>query len=124
MRKKLWLVAASLWTIFLIVLCLVNFNNLPTVSVSNFDKYAHASFHFIFTILWYMYLRVEDRKVSNAQLLLKIVSASLFLGIGLEIGQAFTLTRSPDFADALANLSGAIIGALVLFAHRRWINKP
>ena len=123
-NKKFWLFAAALWTIFIVVLCLVSFNELPAVGVGNFDKYVHAAFHFTFTIFWYKYLRIEDGKVSNAQLLFRIVSASLILGILLEFAQSFTKTRSADVADVAANLIGALIAALLTLAYRRWIIKP
>lgn len=122
MRKKFWLALASLWTVFIIVLCLVSFNDLPTVSVSNFDKFVHAAFYFTFTVLWYLYLRIDDRKVSNAQLLFKIVAVAVVFGILIEFAQgALTKTRQADAKDALANFTGALLAAFWLFAYRRWI---
>ncbi|NUY81602.1 VanZ family protein [Flavobacterium sp. MAH-1] len=124
MLKKLWLIAASGWTLSIAVLCLVSFTDLPTVSVSDIDKYVHATFHFIFTLLWYLYLRTEDRSVGNAQILFKIVAFSLVFGIAIELAQSlFTKTRQADIKDVAANLTGALLAAVCLFVYRKWINK-
>lgn len=124
MLKKLWLIAASGWTLAITVLCLVSFTDLPTVSVSGIDKYVHAAFHFIFTLLWYLYLRTEDRSVGNAQILFKIVAFSLVFGIVIELAQGlFTKTRQADIKDVGANFAGALLAAVCLFAYRKWASK-
>lgn len=124
MLKKLWLIAASGWTLSIVVLCLVSFTDLPTVSVSDIDKYVHATFHFIFTLLWYLYLRTEDRSADNAQILFKIVAFSLIFGIAIELAQGFfTKTRQADIKDVVANFTGAVLAAVSLFAYRKWINR-
>lgn len=113
MLKKFWLAAASAWTVFIAIMCLVSFNDLPKVSVGNIDKYVHGGFHFLFTILWYLYLRTEDRMVGTAQILFRIVAGSAVFGIAIEFAQgALTATRQADANDAVANIAGALIAAV------------
>jgi VanZ family protein len=40
--------------------------------------------------------------------------ALFFLGIALEMGQAFSPGRSPDLSDAVANTSGILLASIVL----------
>ncbi|NMH27103.1 VanZ family protein [Flavobacterium silvaticum] len=116
--KKIWLVAAWTWTIFVLVLCLISFNDLPNVTVSNVDKYVHLTFHFIFTILWF---KVFDSENTTAfwPKLVKVMLLSLFFGIFIEIAQGlFTKTRQADVMDVLANFSGCLIAVMTLFGIR------
>lgn len=124
MLKKFWLTTACAWTILIALLCLVSFNDLPKVSVGNIDKYVHAAFHFIFTVLWYMYLRTAGSKAGNAQILFKIVAGSVVYGVAIEFAQAaFTKSRQADATDALANFCGALIACLLILAVSKWLRK-
>ncbi len=108
MLKKIILSLAIGWTFLIFVLCLVNFNDLPTVKVSGADKYGHFVFHFVFTVLWGIHSwLVRGRIMVSA--LVKIIVYSLFLGIIIEFLQdSCTQTRQADPMDVVANLSGAI----------------
>lgn len=120
MPKKAWLAASLAWTVFVTVLCLVSFSDLPRVNVGGIDKYVHAAFHFVFSILWYMYLRSEDRASGNTRALFRVLALSLFFGILIEIAQAFlTDTRNADIADVGANFAGAATAVFLLYCYRR-----
>ena len=102
------------WTFLILVLCLVKFNNLPSVQVSGADKYVHFTFHFTFTVLWSFYSRLR-----LGQWVLKrsfvIVCLSLVYGILIEILQeTFTQTRKADMMDVVANSAGAITALLAV----------
>jgi VanZ family protein len=102
------------WTFLILVLCLVKFNNLPTVQVSGADKYVHFTFHCIFTVLWSFYSRLRlGQWVLKSTLL--IVCLSVGYGILIEILQeTFTQTRKADIMDVAANAAGAITALLVV----------
>lgn len=111
--------AAILWTVAVIVLCLVSFNALPTVGVTRFDKFGHLVFHFGIVALWYPAFRAHQMPFRTSLILALIFS--FLLGVVLEICQSlFTLTRKGDILDVMANLSGALIaGLLIGLLHRR-----
>jgi VanZ family protein len=122
--KKAYLFFALLWTAVIVVLCLISFNDLPSVKVQNADKYVHATFYFIFTMLWYLFLRNEDRTQSNLKTLVKVLAMAFVFGGAIEISQGlFTETRSADIMDEAANFSGALLAAILLFCYRKWIKK-
>ena len=120
MPKKLWLFAAIGWTLLVFLLCLVSFNNLPSVKIKSADKYVHFTFHFIFTFLWFLYLKVDAK--STFQTITRIVFISVFFGVLIEIAQQFfTRSRSADIFDVFANFVGALSAAVVvcIFFNRR-----
>jgi VanZ family protein len=121
-HKKTYFSIASLWTILVTYLCLVSFSNLPSLGIGNADKYVHFTFHFIFTLLWFLYFNVK--KVEQKKSLIVVFFASLFFGIAIEIAQTlFTTTRKGDVLDVLANTSGAIIAVLVLVLYNKYIKR-
>lgn len=102
------------WTFLILVLCLVKFNDLPSIKVSGADKYVHFTFHFTFTLLWGFYNRLRlGQWVLKSTLI--IVCLSIGYGILIEILQeTFTQTRKADIMDVAANAAGAITAFLVL----------
>ena len=77
------------------------------------DKVIHSGFHFVFTILWFLYLKKKFIGANNFQLLFFTIIASFVLGIAIELMQQyFTTTRNADVFDILANLFGAFLAAV------------
>jgi VanZ family protein len=94
-------------------LCLTDFNKLPTVRISGLDKSVHFILHFVFTLLWYLYVKSTIKlKWSIAfVVLLDVVYGSL-----IELGQAFfTITRKGDVIDVLANSVGTAAAVIVIY---------
>ena len=118
MLKNIFFWIALCWTVVVGFFCLVPSNDIPTVSIPNLDKLVHAFFHFVFTILWFLFFKKQVKKKNQFKLLIAAVCFSLLFGIGIEILQdKLTTTRSGDFFDVLANFTGAIIAFwFVLFA--------
>lgn len=111
MLKKLYLFAALSWTSFIFFLCLVKSSQIPVINIVNFDKLVHASFHFVFTILWFLYFKQQFKKSHNNESLVFVFALSVGYGIAIEIAQLlFTATRSADPLDVVANIVGAIAG--------------
>lgn len=121
-HKNIYFWIASFWTILVFYLCLVSFKNLPSVVIGSADKYVHFAFHFIFTILWFLYL--NNKKIKLTKPLIVVFFSSFFFGIVIEIAQTlFTTTRKGDVLDVLANTSGAIIAILVLILYNKYIKR-
>lgn len=113
MRKLFFLLAALFWTGVILFFCLVKSSNLPTISVLYLDKAVHVFFHFVFTILWFLFFK---KKLNTSNMFWPLVVSflfSLFFGIAIELMQHFfTVTRSADLMDELANLSGATLAVV------------
>ena len=102
------------WTVLIAVLCLVKFSKLPSFGVSGIDKYVHFTFHFVFTMLWALYLWLKQNEIMLNKIV-TIIVISICYGILIEILQeTCTTTRHADIFDVLANFIGATF-ALALF---------
>ncbi|MDI1257477.1 MAG: VanZ family protein [Flavobacterium sp.] len=113
-HKKAFLWLALVWTTIVTVFCLINFNELPTVKVDNFDKLGHMTFHFGLTILWFLYYKFQKENTSRRSLI-KAFLFSFFYGTAIELIQTFfTDTRSGDVFDEIANMIGSLIAILVM----------
>ena len=118
--KKTYLLLAGFWTIFIAVLCLVSFNQLPKPAISGIDKYVHITLHFVFTILWACYLKAK----STDRLFLKVLMASIVYGILIEVAQeTFTTTRHADILDVLANTTGSVLAIAAMCLTSRLLKK-
>lgn len=115
MRKKIFLLAALFWTAVILFFCLIKSNELPKVQVPNLDKAVHATFHFVFTVLWFLFFKNKLNTANCFKPLFISFLFSLFFGIAIELMQEFfTTTRSADVLDELANLSGAILAVIAI----------
>jgi len=117
----LWL--AIIWTAIVTFFCLANFNELPKIEVSNFDKLGHITFHAGITFLWFLVFRFKLLN-ENKKALLKAFLFSFFYGTTIEICQdQFTATRTGDIFDVLANMSGSFLAILFIMAAIRYGRK-
>ncbi len=105
---------AVFWAVFISVVCLMNFNEVPQVNkinIPHLDKMVHFVLYSIFAILCLWSIN------SNQQFLKKAVGVFLFcvaFGILIECLQDyFTTTRSAELLDVLANTFGVVSGILL-----------
>ena len=110
-KNAIWI--AVCWTFLILYLSFKNPSSEEEMFFfPNADKLVHFTFYFVLVISWFRYLafkRKNDRKMK-----IILVSAAVFLGICVEIGQScLTETRQGDALDALANSVGAIVGILI-----------
>jgi VanZ family protein len=118
--KRIFLLAALFWTGVILFFCLEDASNIPQIDIENIDKVIHAFFHFVFTFLWFLFLKKKLKSTSIFKPLLYSFVFSFVFGVAVEIMQElFTTTRSADVLDELANLSGAILAILTIIV----INK-
>ncbi|HAH55190.1 MAG TPA: hypothetical protein DCM02_07890 [Flavobacterium sp.] len=115
MRKEFFLFSAIIWTGVILFLSLENSKNIPQIEIPNIDKVIHFGFHFVFTILWFLYLKKRFNSSKNLQLLAFTIIFSLIFGIAIELMQQyFTISRNADVLDILANLSGSFLAAFFI----------
>jgi len=115
--RKLYFGAAALWTVFVTVCCLVSMHNFDSVPVHDgyTDKYVHCTFYFVFTVLWYMFLKTGTAVNTKKHRLWAFLLAVIY-GIFIEgCQQFFTHDRSADITDVAANTTGAALAVLVLW---------
>lgn len=116
-HKYFYLWIAEFWTLIIVVLCLVSFNKMPDVSIQSADKYVHFTFHFGFTILWFLYL--NNKKPTDKNAIFKVFFASFLFGILIEASQSlFTLTRKADIYDVMANTAGALVAIITVLSYK------
>lgn len=112
--KKIVFGLAIGWTAFIAFLCLVTFNDLPSISVKSADKLVHGMFYFVLVMLWGFYSKLKQNELILAKIARIMVIAILY-GITMEVLQGtLTTTRHADMMDVVANTSGAIL-ALIVF---------
>ncbi|HPW98074.1 MAG TPA: VanZ family protein [Flavobacterium sp.] len=123
--KTFWLVTAVFWTSTILFLCLIDSSELPSLSIKmeGTDKGVHFTFHFIFTLLWSMYVYSLTKNI-NRKKILKVLIASFLFGVLIEIFQGcFTTTRQADVMDVLANTIGAISAGILIYFILKRIKK-
>ena len=113
--KQIYFLAALLWAGVIAFFCLVQLNNVPLGEVSNLDKLVHVFFHFVLTVLCFLFFQKYANALNSLKPIILSFLFSVFFGIGIEIAQELlTTTRHADVFDVLANLSGAILGVAVV----------
>jgi VanZ family protein len=114
--KNIFFWIALCWTLVVAYFCLVPSSEIPSVTIPNLDKLVHSFFHFVFTILWFLFFKKQVKKRNQTKLLVGAVFFSFFFGVGIEVLQSrLTSTRNGDFFDVLANFSGAILAFVFVF---------
>lgn len=116
-NKYFW--SALFWTIIVTTLCLVSndsLKGLSTFKLPNKDKYLHFIFYFIFTVLWYLYIRIKNNDRGTSKTRLMVFCIAVGYGIFIECAQKlFTNDRSADLLDVLANTGGSATAVLTLW---------
>ncbi|WP_269226231.1 VanZ family protein [Flavobacterium eburneipallidum] len=116
MLKKIFFCAALFWTGVILFFCLINANKIRQIAVPNFDKVIHAGFHFVFTALWFLFLKKKLNSVNSYRPLLLSLVLSFFFGILIELMQRyFTVTRNADVLDVVADVAGSLVVVLLVF---------
>jgi VanZ family protein len=115
-RRQVLLYAAIFWSVLVLYFCLKNANDLKQIDIVGFDKFIHVVFHFVFTLLWFLYVRKKFYSSNKNRLVLGSFLFSFLFGIVIEIMQEMlTTTRSADVFDILANFFGAFLSAVTVF---------
>jgi len=92
---------------------------MPKVDVSNADKIFHLGAYAVFTLLWFSVL-FYSFKLEKMKAILYATLFAIVFGIVIEVLQdTMTDYRAMDVYDVIANTSGALITALILWG----INK-
>ncbi len=100
MLRNAWLALGWVWVVAVFYVSLTPHPPEP-VSFSGADKFEHA-LAYALLMLWFCQCYSEIR--------IRIFLAFVTMGVGIEILQGMTGYRFFEYADMLANASGALIG--------------
>ncbi|KVV14506.1 VanZ family protein [Flavobacterium sp. TMP13] len=124
MRKLIYLLLALFWTAIIAYACLMPSSNIPLVTIPLIDKIVHFTFHFGFTIIWFLYFRRQFLTPNTYKSLLMAFVFSVFFGIIIEMLQGFyTATRAQDVTDVLANTFGGTFAIITIVFYTSYISK-
>jgi VanZ family protein len=118
--KNILFVFALIWTGLIAYFCLIRSSAIPAIEIPNLDKCIHTFFHFVFTIVWFLYFRKQLQFEYAIKPLMYAVLFSFVFGILIEIlQQTITTTRQADVLDVVANIIGSILAVfIVLMANK------
>ena len=121
MLKKLIFVAAIVYTLSLLIVCLINLKDAPKVEITHGDKIFHFLAYCVLTLLWVSTFVMNFNWPKRKSILTAGIGAIIF-GIFIEVLQgSMTATRAFDYYDILANSLGALLTTLVLM--KKWNYK-
>jgi VanZ family protein len=110
LEHNLYKFFAISWTLIILYLCLDDAPNVPNFNFPNKDKLVHFIFYFVFVFIWSKSIIHKDLKK-----VLLILGFAIFLGCTIEVLQEnFTLHRSFDWYDILANTIGAMVSFILV----------
>ena len=116
-RKYKYYLPPILWVLVIFCLCSMSRNSFPTIDEWQkmfFDKLVHLIMYCVLSVL----LIVSFIKQNNSYTLkrysfLFAISLAALYGIFIELYQAYLITsRSGDYYDIIANITGSFIGLL------------
>lgn len=103
-EHNLYKIFAVSWTILIFYLCLEESPKVPNIPFEYKDKVVHFTFYLIFVFLW-----TKSLPYKSLQHLVRVLFLAIAIGILIEVLQEnFTLHRTFDWLDILANTLGAI----------------
>ena len=115
MPKQIYFWLALSWSGLILVACLLPSNDIPQVNIPYLDKVIHSVFYFVFSSLWFLFFKKKLNSSNNLKPLAVSFVFSVFFGIGIELIQKFfTVTRSADVFDVIANLFGASLAVILI----------
>lgn len=110
-----------LWLLFVTVLSLIKIGKIPSISLENSDKYVH--FVFYFTTAFLTYMTLKSCRFSFFKRVFFSFAFSVVYGIIIEVLQeVLTDTRRFEWADIVANATGAVVSLLLISVLRNKVN--
>ena len=108
---KIWVWLAITAQIVVTVALLWPALDLPQTDVPMADKWAHF---LVFSVLFYLWAQALSVKNQIRRLSVKLVIALIFYGTIIEVIQdSWSISRTGDFMDVLANTIGILMGLIV-----------
>jgi len=109
-------VIATLWTLMILVACLIPGRDVPSVNFPLADKWVHFIIFGGFSFLW---LAVYQTTNFKKRLLLFLLAVLLGYIVELLQGSGITSGRSYDMWDVLADSIGGALGVILFYFMER-----
>lgn len=122
---KVSLFIALSYTVFLLVVSLMQTKDMPKPGFIHADKVFHCFAYFGLTLCWYMqYFSRKNINTLKKQPLIIICLLSAAFGIFIEVLQGvFTSYRSIDALDVLANTTGIMLAFFLILGLKKPLEK-
>jgi len=124
-RRLLAWLPVVVWAGVIFALSSVPGQQLPTVSVPQSDKMAHASVYGVLGALAFRAIRLTWARAARSRPLTAaaaIAFATLY-GISDELHQTLTPQRTPDWHDVAADMLGGALGAAAMLTIVPWLKN-
>lgn len=116
LSQKKALLLAILWTLGILVACLIPGNEVPHVSIPLIDKWVHFIIFAGFSFLW---LSTFKHSTTSKGFLIFILSILLGYAVELLQDSGITKGRSYDVYDVVADGIGGALGVVLFFLWRK-----
>jgi|TARA_R110000737_G_scaffold228959_1_gene242803 VanZ family protein len=111
-----------IYTLLITIILLIPSSEIPRIKVSFIDKIAHVLIHGFLSLIWLMYCFSGDKYHISVKNVFVVLFICFSYGVVIEAAQHwFTLTRSFDIFDIVANGFGSLLGLLSYWVFRKII---
>ena len=112
-EPKIILSIGIIYTLLITVVLLVPTTEIPQIRVSYIDKLAHLLIHWLLSFIWLWYRFSGDKCHISVKNVFVVLFICFSYGVVIEAAQHwFTLSRSFDMYDIVANGFGSVLGLL------------
>jgi VanZ family protein len=119
-RLRRW-APAIVWAAFIFTCSSLPGTTYPSTDLPNADKLVHIVLYGVLAALAVRGLAVPAEQARSAlRLWLVAAAVAALYGVTDELHQIFIPFRSADVEDAVADAAGALLGAGLAVAYRRW----
>ena len=121
-EPKALLSIGIVYTLLITVALLIPTTEIPRIRISYIDKYAHLLIHGLLSLIWLWYRFSGDKCHISVKNVFVVLLICFSYGVVIEAAQHwFTLSRSFDFFDIVANGFGSLLGLLSFWIFRNKI---
>jgi VanZ family protein len=119
-EPKTLLSIGIIYTLLITIILLVPSSEIPRIKVSSIDKIAHVLIHGFLSLIWLCYRFSGDKYHISVKNVFVVLFMCFSYGVVIEAAQHwFTLTRSFDLFDIVANGFGSLFGLLSFWVFKR-----
>jgi VanZ family protein len=119
-EPKTILTIGILYTILITIILLIPSSEIPRIKVTFIDKIAHVLIHGFLSLIWLWYRFSTDKCHISVKNVFVVLLICFSYGVIIEAAQHwFTLTRSFDIFDIVANGFGSLLGLLSYWICRK-----
>lgn len=118
-HKKNALLISLIYTLLLLIVCLISLEELPEEAVKKGDKVFHFLAYILLTWLWFNTISKYFKLNTIVVIFITIFFCTIF-GIIIEYLQStFTSFRAADYKDVIANTIGVVTAAIIILVSRK-----